>query len=74
MPRVMLKVKAEDVVVVTENHGGYTAGHCSACGAMGWIDGHGYPHHAKDVMGNRLKHKPKCPMNAHLNADGSIKK
>lgn len=71
--RVTIKKNAEDVIIVTEDHGGYKEGYCFACEASGWIDGFGYPCHAKGVPANRLKHKHYCSMNDVLNDDGSLK-
>lgn len=70
---ITIKMKVEDVIVVDGDHGGFAAGHCSACGASGWIHRYGYPHRAKKVVRNHLQHKAKCPMNKVLNDDGSLK-
>jgi len=72
MPIVTLKKEAEDVIIITENHGGYLEGKCFACGASGWINGCGYPSRVK-APGAHLQHKADCPMNAALNDDGSLK-
>ena len=41
----MLKSRKE-LMVVTENHGGYLSGLCALCGDSGWID--------------EIEHKPGC--------------
>lgn len=62
MRTVTVKMRLEDVVVVDEEHGGYTGGHCTACGASGWIDGrYGLRH--DQPKGAHLVHKRSCPMN-----------
>jgi hypothetical protein len=68
-------VDVRRVVFATEDHGGYLAGTCIACGARGWLEpSYGYPHRVKGaVMGNRVIHKEDCPMNDILNDDGSLK-
>jgi hypothetical protein len=35
-----------ELFIVTENHGGFLAGHCALCGYCGWLD--------------NIKHKPNC--------------
>ena len=72
MPKVTLTIEAKELIIVTEDHGGYKAGHCFACKASGWISGFGYPARAKKVPGNHLKHRVSCPMNGLLNDGGSF--
>lgn len=38
----------EDLLIITGNHGGYYAGRCAVCGAIGWIED--------------LKHDKNCPV------------
>jgi hypothetical protein len=71
--RVTIRIDASKVVQVTEDHGGFLAGKCFACGASGWLEGRGYPHRAKDVPGSHLRHGASCPMNRALNNDGSLR-
>ena len=71
---VTIEKNAKEVVIVTEDRGGFKAGYCFACGASGWIAGFGYPHHAKDAPGNHLRHKMTCPMNQVLDERGELKK
>lgn len=61
-----ISVPIEKLVVVTENHGGYTAGRCVICGAGGWIcyDKIGVPHGTKDT--NSLVHEADCPVGQAL--------
>ena len=73
MPSVTITKPAKDFIIITENHGGYMAGYCFACGARGWIQGCGIPSHAED-SGFNLKHKSTCPMNEILKDDGSTKR
>lgn len=42
------KYSRNDLLLVTEDHGGYEAGICVLCKATGWID--------------EIKHKPSCPL------------
>lgn len=71
MTKVTLEVDAEDVVLITENHGGYYVGYCFACKATGWLHTkYGYPVRAKKAPG--LQHKASCPMNDILNDDGTL--
>lgn len=69
-----VQVPADRVVQVTSNHGGYWAGECTLCDAVGWLDGrHGWKH-GSDCMSNRLIHKKSCPMNAVLDGDKLVSK
>lgn len=76
--KITLELDADVVVQATEDHGGYIAGKCVLCGSHGWMDSqhdHGYPYGSKKgaELGNRVKHEKNCPMNAHLNDDGSLR-
>lgn len=75
MPKVVLELDVQDVVVITENHGGYLTGKCVGCKADGWLGdtGYGYPARSRRKgAGYHLKHKASCPMNDILNNDGSL--
>lgn len=63
-----IPVPIDQVVRVTENHGGYRGGECIACGALGWIDGKYGDRFGANVMSNRLIHKRECLMNAEIEA------
>ncbi|MEK7554284.1 MAG: hypothetical protein AAB517_02885 [Patescibacteria group bacterium] len=73
--KITLELDADVVVQITENHGGYEAGKCLACGTHGWLceSRYGFPYGSKKGMANEVHHKPHCPMNTHLNDDGSLK-
>ncbi len=43
-----MKVLRKNMLIVTEDHGGYMAGFCAICGVAGWIDS--------------IKHKKDCPV------------
>lgn len=51
----LVQIEASKLIIVTEDHGGYKAGRCVACGACGWL--------------SRLEHKSDCPVPAALEAD-----
>lgn len=71
MPIVSFAMRADDVVLVTENHGGYLGGRCIACGSAGWIEGYGFPFGTRN-KGNYVVHKKACPMNAIINKEGDL--
>jgi len=73
MAKITIEVEVKDLIVVTENHGGYLVGMCFACKASGWLYNHGYPARAQNVPGAHLQHRASCPMNDMLNDDGSFK-
>ena len=64
--KILVPIPIDNVVFVESDHGGYKSGKCLACGESGWLDGWGYNYNQKNVMGNHLKHKKDCPMNAHI--------
>lgn len=74
--KITLTIDAEKIVQITENHGGYEAGKCVACDTHGWVTESrlGYPYGSKEGMKNQVRHGRDCPMNAHLNPDGSLRK
>lgn len=72
--KITLELDVDTIARITSNHGGFYGGECIACDASGWLEPrHGYPHGSKEGMGNQVHHKPDCPMNAHLNDDGSLR-
>ncbi len=75
MPKTVA-IDPKKVVIVTEDHGGYLAGECIACNALGWLEPrYGYPYRVKGtVIGSGVVHKKGCPMNKVLNDDGTFKK
>ena len=73
MVKVAIMVDLNDVVVVTENHGGYQGGKCVACGAIGWLDTRcGYPYPATGVLRNKLIHTKGCSINKYLTPEGNF--
>lgn len=68
-----IEIAADKVVIVTDDHGGYTGGKCIACGASGWLVGkrYGLPHGSPDKA-NAMRHEKQCPMNAVLTPSGGI--
>lgn len=69
----MVSVPAYKLVVVTENHGGYTGGRCVVCGERGWLceKPYGLPYGSKDPASS-FHHKRECPMNAALTDSGEL--
>ena len=47
-----MEVKRKDMLICTEDHGGYLVGFCAVCRASGWLD--------------KLKHKKECPVNLEV--------
>ena len=80
-PRTITMVKSIDEVVRAEEHGGVaSSGTCMACHASGWLEGighkgarYGYPAGTGKKDSVLLTHREGCPMNAILNADGSVR-
>jgi hypothetical protein len=76
--KIMLTLGVKDVVQVLYGSGGRVGGTCLGCDASGTLTNarHGYPYGSekgkKDI--GELTHKQDCPMNAHLNDDGSLRK
>lgn len=77
MPLVTLQKEAKELIIETEDHGGYMSGYCFACGAHGWVDGVascGYPQGSSQGLLSGLRHAANCPLGDILNDDGSFKK
>ena len=53
--KITLELDADVVVQITENHGGYEAGKCLACGTHGWLceSRYGFPYGSKRVWRTR---------------------
>lgn len=47
-----MKVKRENMIVCTEDHGGYKSGFCAVCNASGWL--------------SKLEHKKGCPVDSNV--------
>lgn len=68
--KVRLTLDPEVVVRVTENHGGYLAGRCEACGVIGWLEGRlGLRYGDYTEFDTWLKHKKACPINKVIDHD-----
>lgn len=69
-----IKIRADKVVIVSGDHGGYTEGRCTMCDSFGWLvdKQNGLPFGSKNGA-NALRHEKRCPMNKVLKADGSFK-
>lgn len=70
---VIIRKRPSEVIMVTEDHGGFQTGRCLACGESGWLEGLGFPAWAM-AYGAHLKHKKRCPMNRLLDEKGQLKK
>ena len=66
--KIAVELDLDVIVRITDNHGGYLAGECIACGASGWIveRRHGFSHGSEDKWPAELHHKARCPVNKHL--------
>lgn len=69
-----IEIAADKLVTVTEDHGGYTAGECLACGACGWLceQSNGIPYNGDKEI-NALRHKKSCPVGVKLDSKGKWK-
>lgn len=45
-----MKIKRKNMIIITEDHGGYEAGFCAICKVRGWI--------------SKIKHKKGCPVDS----------
>jgi hypothetical protein len=72
---VKVLVPVEALVIVTENHGGYTAGRCVVCGKLGWLAEypHGLPFGSTAALDNTLHHAKVCPVGQALDEKGKVK-
>lgn len=68
MAFILIKRNVRDVVRTVSGN----VRECSACGATGLAIRYGLPARVFGPSG-RLHHKPKCPMNAYLNDDGTLR-
>lgn len=73
----MVLVDSSKIIRITSNDGGYMGGECLACGKSGYLrEGYSYPfgstgYRGKGLLGNELVHAKNCPLNKHLNKDGT---
>lgn len=72
--RVTVTVKIKQFIRVTIHKGEFHGGACLLCDSIGWLDDapFGLPYESS-VLGNKLRHSKKCPLNDHLNQDGTLK-
>lgn len=67
-----IRVSADKLVNVTNNHGGYHEGECLACGECGWLvkERYGIPYNGDKEI-NALRHKKSCPVGQQLDRQGN---
>ncbi len=64
--KIKVELELQELVRVTEDHGGYLVGECLICKASGWLEDRlGQAYGAKDA-GADLVHKKSCPINKEL--------
>lgn len=72
--KVRVAVDVNDLVRITETHGGYHAGHCVLCKSYGWITEYRYglPIHSRSGTTDVLKHNVGCKFNRILTTTGRL--
>lgn len=70
-----VNVSADKLVIITDDHGGYTAGQCVVCGNVGWLveKRYGLPFGSRS-QDNAMRHAKTCPMNNVLTSEGEWRK
>jgi hypothetical protein len=78
MPKVTITMEIDDIVVETEDHGGFVDGECRACHKTGWLVSslYGFPPESPQARKHRnaLIHTPDCPVLPFITKNGAFKK